>query len=96
MFEGLVTKVSVTRMVRNVGPAESHYRSVIDSIKGLDSIGVYQGDPVFTEANQTASYRVDFTRRVGWKATAVTPFAQGAITWVSARHSVRTPVVVVF
>ncbi|XP_030467685.1 subtilisin-like protease 1 [Syzygium oleosum] len=96
MFEGSVTKVSVTRTVRNVGPAKSHYRSVIDPIKGLDSIGVYPGDLVFTEANQTASYRVDFTRRVGWKATATTPFAQGAITWVSARHSVRTPVVVVF
>ncbi|KAI6707283.1 hypothetical protein NL676_010245 [Syzygium grande] len=93
MFEGSVTKVSVTRTVRNVGPAESHYRLVINPIKGLDSIGVYPGDLVFTEANQTASYGVDFTRRVGWKATATTPFVQGTI---SARHSVRTPVLVVF
>ncbi|KAI6707282.1 hypothetical protein NL676_010244 [Syzygium grande] len=95
-FKPSVAKVSVTRTVRNVGPAKSHYQSVIDPIKGLDSIGVYPHVLVFTEANQTASYRVDFMRRVDRKATALPPFAQGAITWVSARHSVRTPVAVVF
>ncbi|XP_048131626.1 subtilisin-like protease 1 [Rhodamnia argentea] len=94
-FEGSVTKVSVTRTVRNVGPAKSRYKSVIDPIKGLDSIGVYPSFLEFTKANQTASFRIDFTRRVDWDATA-TPFAQGAITWVSAQHSVRTPVAVVF
>ncbi|KAI3422771.1 uncharacterized protein J3R85_011866 [Psidium guajava] len=94
-FEGSVTKVNVTRTVRNVGPAKSHYKSVIDPIKGLDSIGVYPRFLEFTKANQTASFRVDFTRRVDRNAT-VTPFAQGAITWVSAQHSVRTPVAVVF
>ncbi|KAF8039303.1 hypothetical protein BT93_B1745 [Corymbia citriodora subsp. variegata] len=95
-FEGLVTKVSVTRTVRNVGPAKSRYRSVIEPITGLDSIAVYPSDLEFTKANQTASFRVDFTRRVGRNATATPPFAQGAITWVSAQHSVRTPVAVVF
>ncbi|KAL3738070.1 hypothetical protein ACJRO7_019578 [Eucalyptus globulus] len=95
-FEGSVTKVSVTRTVRNVGPAKSRYRSVIDPIKGLDSIGVHPRDLVFREANQTVSYRVDFTRRVDRKGTAPPPFAQGAITWVSARHSVRTAVAVGF
>ncbi|XP_030472490.1 subtilisin-like protease [Syzygium oleosum] len=95
-FRPSVAKVSVTRTVRNVGPAKSHYQSVIDPIKGLDSIGVYPHVLVFTEANQTASYRVDFMRRVDRKATAPPPFTQGSITWVSARHSVRTTVAVVF
>ncbi|XP_018728630.2 subtilisin-like protease [Eucalyptus grandis] len=96
VFGGSVTMVSVTRTVRNVGPAKSHYRLVIDPIKGLDSIDVHPRDLEFTEANQTASYRVDFTRGVDRKAAATMPFAQGTITWVSARHSVRTPVAVVF
>ncbi|KAI6706770.1 hypothetical protein NL676_009732 [Syzygium grande] len=65
---------------------------VIDPITGLDSISVNPSALEFTEANQTASFRVDFTRN----ATATTPFSQGAITWVSARHSVRTPVAVLF
>ncbi|XP_030443490.2 subtilisin-like protease 1 [Syzygium oleosum] len=92
-FNNSTTKVSVTRMVRNVGPAKSSYRMVIDHpITGLDSISVNPSALEFAEANQTASFRVDFTRN----ATATPPFAQGAITWVSARHSVRTPVAVVF
>ncbi|KAK2631904.1 hypothetical protein EUGRSUZ_L02292 [Eucalyptus grandis] len=89
-----VTNVSVTRTVKNVGPAKSRYQSVVDPIKGPVSIGVYPRELVFTEANQTASYRVDFTREVDSKAPS--PYVQGAITWVSARHSVRTPVAVVF
>ncbi|XP_030474457.2 subtilisin-like protease 1 [Syzygium oleosum] len=91
-FNDLVTKVSVTRTVRNVGRAKSSYRMVIDPIIGLDSIVVYPSDLEFTGANQTTSFRVDFTRN----ATATTPFSQGAITWVSAQHSVRTPVAVLF
>ncbi|XP_010046741.1 subtilisin-like protease 1 [Eucalyptus grandis] len=95
-FTGSVSKVSVTRTVRNVGPAKSRYRSVIDPILGLDSISVYPSDLEFANVNQTASFRVDFTRRVGRNATATLPLAQGAITWISAQHSVRTPVAVVF
>ncbi|XP_030464713.1 subtilisin-like protease 1 [Syzygium oleosum] len=91
-FEGSVTKVSVTRTVRNVGPAKSHYKLVIDPIMDHDSISVYPRELVFTKANQTASYKVDFSR----KAKPATPFAQGAITWVSTQHSVRTPVAFVF
>ncbi|KAI6706774.1 hypothetical protein NL676_009736 [Syzygium grande] len=87
-----MTKVSVMRTVRNVGPAKSSYRLIIDPITGLDSINVYPSALEFTEANQTASFRVDFTRN----ATATPPFAHGAITWLSAQHSVRTPVAVVF
>lgn len=95
-FEGSVNTVSVTRTVRNVGPAKSRYiLSLIDPIMGLDSIGVSPGDLEFTEVNQTVSYTVDFTRSVDWNTTA-TPFAQGAITWVSGQHSVRTPVAVLF
>ncbi|KAI6707284.1 hypothetical protein NL676_010246 [Syzygium grande] len=75
------------RMVRNVGPAKSRYRSVINLIMGLDLIVVSPGDLEFTETSQTASYRVDFVRRVDWNATAA-PFARGAITWVSAQHLV--------
>ncbi|KAF8009932.1 hypothetical protein BT93_J0801 [Corymbia citriodora subsp. variegata] len=93
-FEPSVTKVSLTRTVRNVGPVKSNYRSIVDPIKGLVSIGVYPPDLVFTEANQTVSYRVDLTREADRKAPP--PSAQGAITWVSARHSVRTPVAVLF
>ncbi|KAI6707287.1 hypothetical protein NL676_010249 [Syzygium grande] len=91
-FTASLTTLSVTRTVRNVGPANSRYKSVIDPIVGLDSIVVSPRDLVFTKANQTASYRVDFAR----KATSATPYGQGAITWVSAQHSVRTPVSVEF
>ncbi|XP_010034346.2 LOW QUALITY PROTEIN: subtilisin-like protease 1 [Eucalyptus grandis] len=92
-FKPSVTNVSVTRTVKNVGPAKSRYQSVVDPIKGPVSL-VYPRELVFTEANQTASYRVDFTREVDSKAPS--PYAQGAITWVSARHSVRTPIAIVF
>ncbi|XP_030443326.2 subtilisin-like protease 3 [Syzygium oleosum] len=91
-FKGSLTTLSVTRTVRNVGPANSRYKSVIDPVVGLDSIVVSPRDLVFTKANQTASYRVDFTL----KARSATLYGQGAITWVSAQHSVRTPVSVEF
>ncbi|KAF8031916.1 hypothetical protein BT93_D0971 [Corymbia citriodora subsp. variegata] len=91
-FNNSVSKVSVTRTVRNVGPAKSSYKVVIDPITGLDSIGVNPSKLEFTKANETASFRVDFTRN----ATATPPLAQGAITWVSVKHSVRTPIAVVF
>ncbi|KAF8029113.1 hypothetical protein BT93_E1707 [Corymbia citriodora subsp. variegata] len=91
-FNNSVSKVSVTRTVTNVGPAKSSYKVVIDPITGLDPIGVNPSKLEFTKANQTASFRIDFTRN----ATATQPLAQGAITWVSAKHSVRTPIAVVF
>ncbi|KAF8027433.1 hypothetical protein BT93_E0361 [Corymbia citriodora subsp. variegata] len=89
-FKASVTKVSVKRTVKNVGPANSRYKSVVDPIKGIDSIGVYPRDLVFTKVNQTKSFRVDFTS----KATSEALNGQGAITWVSAKHSVRIPVAV--
>ncbi|KAK3429779.1 hypothetical protein EUGRSUZ_E01266 [Eucalyptus grandis] len=91
-FESSVTKFNVTRRVRNVGPANSSYKVVTDPITGLNSIGVYPSNLEFTKVNETASFSVDFTRN----KTATPPLAQGAITWVSAKHSVRIPVAVVF
>ncbi|KAL3738615.1 hypothetical protein ACJRO7_020056 [Eucalyptus globulus] len=91
-FESSVTKFNVTRRVRNVGPANSSYKVVIDPITGLNSIGVYPSNLEFTKVNETASFSLDFTRN----KTATPALAQGAITWVSAKHSVRTPVAVIF
>ncbi|KAF7850509.1 hypothetical protein BT93_L5430 [Corymbia citriodora subsp. variegata] len=89
-FERLGSNVSVKRTVRNVGPANSRYKSVIEPITGIGSIHVSPRELVFTKANQTISYTVNFTRKASTKAVN----AQGAITWVSAQHSVRTAVAV--
>ncbi|KAF8021521.1 hypothetical protein BT93_G1843 [Corymbia citriodora subsp. variegata] len=87
-----VSNVSVKRTVRNVGPANSRYKSVIEPIAGIGSINVSPGELVFTKANETLSYTVNFTRKASPQAVD----AQGSITWVSAQHSVRTAVAVSF
>ncbi|KAF8021110.1 hypothetical protein BT93_G1516 [Corymbia citriodora subsp. variegata] len=91
-FVRLGTNVSVKRTVRNVGPANSRYKSVIEPIAGIGSIDVSPRELVFTKANETTSYTVNFTRKASPQAVT----AQGAITWVSAQHSVRTAVAVLF
>ncbi|KAF8041691.1 hypothetical protein BT93_A0328 [Corymbia citriodora subsp. variegata] len=91
-FERLGSNVSVKRTVRNVGPANSRYKSVIEPITGIGSIDVSPRELVFTKANETISYTVNFTRKASPQAVN----AQGAITWVSAQHSVRTAVAVLF
>ncbi|KAF8030855.1 hypothetical protein BT93_D0135 [Corymbia citriodora subsp. variegata] len=91
-FERLGSNVSVKRTVRNVGPANSRYKSVIEPITGIGSIDVSPRELVFTNANETISYTINFTR----KASPQVVNAQGAITWVSAQHSVRTAVAVLF
>ncbi|KAF8028306.1 hypothetical protein BT93_E1039 [Corymbia citriodora subsp. variegata] len=72
-FNNSVSKVSVTRTVTNVGPAKSSYKVVIDPITGLHPIGVNPSKLEFTKANQTASFRIDFTRN----ATATPPLLKG-------------------
>ncbi|KAF8021519.1 hypothetical protein BT93_G1841 [Corymbia citriodora subsp. variegata] len=91
-FVHLGSNVSVKRTVRNVGPANSRYKSVIEPIAGIGSIDVSPRELVFTKANETLSYTVNFTRQASPQAVN----AQGAITWVSAQHSVRTAVAVSF
>ncbi|KAF8044202.1 hypothetical protein BT93_A2246 [Corymbia citriodora subsp. variegata] len=91
-FVRLGSNVSVKRTVRNVGPANSRYKLVIEPIAGIGSINVSPRELVFTKANETISYTVNFTRKASPQAVN----AQGAITWVSAQHSVRTAVAVLF
>ncbi|KAF8021520.1 hypothetical protein BT93_G1842 [Corymbia citriodora subsp. variegata] len=87
-----VSNVSVKRTVRNDGPANSRYKSVIEPITGIGSIDVSPRELVFTKANETISYTVNFTK----KASPQAMNAQGAITWVSAQYSVRTAIAVLF
>ncbi|KAL3645617.1 hypothetical protein CASFOL_010797 [Castilleja foliolosa] len=79
-----------TRTVTNVGEAKSSYAVKVVAPSGV-SVTVKPDKLRFSKRNQKLRYKVRFVGLTGGKG-----FAQGFISWNSARHSVRSPIAVVF
>ncbi|XP_057762272.1 subtilisin-like protease [Arachis stenosperma] len=83
-----------TRTLTNVGPANSTYSVDIDVPFGL-GVSVNPSRIRFSELNQKVTYSVEFIPQVR-ENRGNHSFAQGALTWISQKHTVRTPISVIF
>ncbi|KAK7389240.1 hypothetical protein VNO78_24078 [Psophocarpus tetragonolobus] len=84
-----------TRTVTNVGEANSSYVVVVVAPEGVD-VKVQPNKLYFSEANQKETYSVSFSR-IDWSNENETAeYAQGYLQWVSAKHNVRSPILVDF
>ncbi|XP_062184660.1 subtilisin-like protease 4 [Phragmites australis] len=81
--------VEVRRTVTNVGEAFSVYTAEVVSPKGV-TVEVVPNRLDFSSVNQKREFRVRF--RGGGSATNGT--VEGSLRWVSDKHSVRSPIVV--
>ena len=88
------TSQSYTRTLTNVGPANSTFTVDIDVPFSL-GMSVSPSQIAFTEVNQKVTYSVDFIPMFNEDRGNLT-FAQGSLTWVSDKHTVRTPISVIF
>lgn len=82
-----------TRTVTNVGDANSVYVPTIVPPPGV-GVSVKPSKLYFSGMNQKATYSVTFTRNGNGGKTS--EFSQGYISWVSAKHFVRSPISVRF
>jgi len=78
--------VVVHRTVRNVGEAPAVYYPYVDLPAGV--VRVAPSSLRFTEANQEQSFTVFVLRGKSGTAKVV----QGALRWVSDKHTVRSPI----
>jgi subtilisin family serine protease len=78
---------TVTREVTSTGPGT--YTATVQGLAGVETT-VTPSTLEFTEAGQTKSFEVAFTRTTA----AIDEYATGSITWTSADHVVRSPVAV--
>ncbi|PHT58008.1 hypothetical protein CQW23_00371 [Capsicum baccatum] len=76
-----------TRTVTNVGDASSTYTVNITQIQGVDVV-VEPATLVFTQVNQQATYSISFTQ----SGILTDRFVQGAISWISNKYVVRSPI----
>ncbi|PHU28323.1 hypothetical protein BC332_00416 [Capsicum chinense] len=76
-----------TRIVTNVGDASSTYVVNITQVQGVNIV-VEPTTLVFTKVNQHATYSVSFTQIGGITGH----FVQGAISWISNKYVVRSPI----
>ncbi|CBI34784.3 unnamed protein product, partial [Vitis vinifera] len=86
--------LKLQRTVTNVGEAKASYIVKISAPQGVD-VSVKPRKLDFTQTNQKKTYTVTFERKDDGK-TGSKPFAQGFLEWVSAKHSVRSPISVKF
>ncbi|XP_058758697.1 subtilisin-like protease 4 [Vicia villosa] len=84
---------TLTRTVTNVGEAYSSYVAVVTAPKGVD-VKVQPQELHFSEANQKETYSVTFNRLENGNKTE--EFAQGSLKWVSAKHTVTSPILAKF
>ena len=82
-----------TRTVTNVGEANSSYVVMVTAPEGVN-VKVQPNKLNFSEANQKETYSVSFSRIESGNKTA--KYAQGFLQWVSAKHTVRSPILVNF
>ncbi|XP_047158313.1 subtilisin-like protease 4 [Vigna umbellata] len=82
-----------TRTVTNVGEANSSYVVQVTAPEGVN-VKVQPDKLNFSEANQKEAYSVSFSRIESGNETA--EYAQGFLQWVSAKHTVRSPILVIF
>ncbi|KAJ1419165.1 Peptidase S8/S53 domain [Sesbania bispinosa] len=81
------------RTVTNVGEAYSSYVVKVTAPDGVD-VRVQPNKLHFSETNQKETYSVTFSR-IGL-GNKTQEYAQGFLTWVSAKHTVRSPISVKF
>ncbi|XP_017233328.1 subtilisin-like protease [Daucus carota subsp. sativus] len=84
--------VEYSRVVTNVGSADSSYTLKIVFPPGV-IVSVTPSRLEFSEVNQQLTYRVKFSRSGD---VSQTPFVQGSLQWMSAKHVVRSPISVKF
>ncbi|WVZ11838.1 hypothetical protein V8G54_016368 [Vigna mungo] len=82
-----------TRTVTNVGAANSSYVVQVTAPEGVN-VKVQPDILNFSEANQKEAYSVSFSRIESGNETA--EYAQGFLQWVSVKHTVRSPILVIF
>ncbi|GMN32442.1 hypothetical protein TIFTF001_003682 [Ficus carica] len=82
-----------TRTVTNVGVAYSTYEANIIAPDGV-YVSVKPSKLYFSKVNQKATYSVTFSRIASSGTTGT--YGQGCLTWVSAKHCVRSPISVKF
>ncbi|KAK3019794.1 LOW QUALITY PROTEIN: hypothetical protein RJ639_003781 [Escallonia herrerae] len=86
------TSQTYTRTVTNVGDAISSYAVEIFPPPGV-RVRIIPDKLSFSEMNQRMSYEVTFIRST---KHVNTPFVQGYLKWISAKHFVRSPISVKF
>ncbi|TKY55373.1 Subtilisin protease SBT1.2 [Spatholobus suberectus] len=82
-----------TRTVTNVGEANLSYAVMVMAPEGVD-VKVQPNKLYFSDANQKETYSVTFSRTELGNETA--KYAQGFLQWISAKHTVRSPILVNF
>ncbi|XP_048553482.1 subtilisin-like protease 4 [Triticum urartu] len=84
--------IEVDRTVKNVGEVPATYHHQVDMPADSPvSVGVFPSSLLFTEADQVQKLQI-FVWATNSSATAV----QGALLWVSEKHTVRIPISVTF
>nr|XP_043620182.1 subtilisin-like protease 4 [Erigeron canadensis] len=87
-------KRTFKRVVTNVGEANSTYVLIVNSLPQGVMLNVQPNKLQFSRLNEKTSYNMSFTRQdeveEGVKA------GEGSITWMSSKHSVRTPFLIEF
>ncbi|CAH9117225.1 unnamed protein product [Cuscuta europaea] len=88
---GKTKSLTYSRTVTNVGEANSEYTAKITAIRGVDVL-VKPQTLVFREVNQKLSYNITFSQTS--KGFNNENQVQGAISWISKKNIVRSPIVV--
>jgi subtilisin family serine protease len=86
------TPISVERTVKNVGEVPAVYYARFDLQEHDINISVVPASLHFTKANQVNTYTVTIWPTKGSASMVV----QGALRWVSHKHTVRSPISVMF
>ncbi|CAJ1943532.1 unnamed protein product [Sphenostylis stenocarpa] len=82
-----------TRTVTNVGDANSSYEVIVKAPEGVN-VKVQPNKLYFSEANKKEKYSVSFSCIESRNETV--EYAQGFLKWVSAKYTVRSPILVNF
>uniref|UniRef100_A0A0D9W838 Inhibitor I9 domain-containing protein n=1 Tax=Leersia perrieri TaxID=77586 RepID=A0A0D9W838_9ORYZ len=85
------TPVLVKRTAKNVGKVPSEYYAAVDMLDTTVTVRVFPSTLQFTEVNQEKDFTV-----VVWPGQGGARVVQGAVRWVSERHTVRSPVSITF
>ncbi|XP_044458606.1 subtilisin-like protease 1 [Triticum aestivum] len=83
--------VVVRRKVKNVGEVPSVYYAAIDMPSSAVSMDVFPRELDFVEEGQELTFSVYL-----WPRQSATRAVQGALRWVSEKHTVRSPISVTF
>ncbi|KAF0891265.1 hypothetical protein E2562_009442 [Oryza meyeriana var. granulata] len=83
--------VLVKRTAKNVGEVPSEYYAAVDMLDNTVTVRVFPRTLQFTEVNQEKDFTV-----VVWPEQGGARVVQGAVRWVSEKHTVRSPVSITF